>query len=293
MAMTRPATWEALESRLALSSAPAATIPPPRPDHVVVVVEENHSYGDVLGAPIMPIPTEVPNIRSTAPFIRALARHGASLRHMSAETHPSQPNYLALFSGSTQGVDSDATPRNLFTAPNLGGELIAAGLSFAGYSESMPAAGFTGSEANGSLYARKHNPWVDFADVPPSANLPFSAFPKRTDFASLPTVSFVVPNQENDMHSGSIRTADDWLRRHVRPYIRWARKHNSLVVVTWDEGSGDDNHIATIFAGAGVRRGASDQPANHYNLLRTIEDMYGLPHAGAAADAQPITGVWA
>ena len=66
----------------------------------------------------------------------------------------------------------------------------------------------------------------------------------------LPTVSFVVPNQENDMHSGSVRTADDWLRRNIRPYVRWARRHNSLLVLTWDEGSGDDNHIATLVVGA-------------------------------------------
>jgi len=288
--MTLP-RLEPLEPRLALSAGVAPALP--RPDHVVVVVEENHSYGDVLGDASMQIPSVVPNFRSTDPFIRSLARHGASLRRMSAETHPSQPNYLALFSGSTQGVTSDATPREPFTAPNLAAELIAAGLSFAGYSESMPAAGFTGSEADGGLYARKHNPWVDFADVPASANQLLSAFPKRKDFASLPTVSFVVPNQANDMHSGSIRTADDWLRRHVRPYLKWARRHNSLLVVTWDEGNGDDNHIATVLAGAHVRAGPSDQQANHYSLLRTIEDMYGLTHAGAAADAGPLTGVWA
>jgi hypothetical protein len=157
----------------------------------------------------------------------------------------------------------------------------------------MPRVGFTGSEANGGLYARKHNPWVDFADVPAEANKPFSRFPRRKDFASLPTVSFVVPNQENDMHSGSVRTADDWLRRHVRPYVRWARRHNSLLILTWDEGTGGDNHIATIVAGAGVRRGTYAQPINHYSLLRTVEDMYDLPHAGASADAQPITGIFA
>ena len=127
--------------------------------------------------------------------------------------------------------------------------------------------------------------------MPPSANRPFSDFPKRNDFASLPTVSFVVPNQQNDMHSGPVRKADDWLRRHVRPYVKWARRHNSLLILTWDEGSGD-NHIATIIAGAHVRRGQYDQPINHYDLLRTVEDLYDLPHAAASADAEPITGVF-
>jgi hypothetical protein len=277
---------ETLESRVLMAAGL------PRPDHVVIVVEENHSYGQIFGRVIQPIPV-IPNLRSTAPYMRSLARHGALMRNFRAETHPSQPNYLALFSGSTQGVTTDGTPPELFTTPNLGGQLIAAGLTFAGYSESMPSAGFTGAEAAGGLYARKHNPWADFADVPPSANRPFTDFPKSKDFASLPTVSFVVPNQENDMHSGSIRAADDWLRGHMRKYVRWARRHNSLLILTWDEGSGDDNHIATVFAGAHVRRGRYDQPANHYDLLRTVQDMYGLPHAGASADAQPITGVFA
>jgi hypothetical protein len=263
----------------------------PRPDHVVVVVEENHSYGQILGPASLPVPV-MPNLMSTDPFIRSLAWHGASFRNARAETHPSQPNYLALFSGSTQGVTSDGTPPEPFTTANLGGALIAAGLSFAGYSESMPYAGFTGSEAEGGLYARKHNPWADFADVPASANLPFSAFPRRRDFASLPTVSFVVPNQANDMHSGSIRTADKWLRKNIRPYVRWARRHNSLLVLTWDEGSSDDNHIATVVAGAHVQRGWYDEPINHYSLLRTIEDMYDLSHAGASADASPITSIF-
>ena len=282
---TQSSRVETLESRTLMAAGL------PRPDHVVIVVEENHSYGQVLGPVVRPVPV-VPKRQSTDPYIRALARRGASLTNARAETHPSQPNYLALFSGSTQGVTSDATPGEAFTTPNLGGELIAAGLTFAGYSESMPSVGFTGSEAEGGLYARKHNPWVDFADVPASANRPFSDFPRPKDFAGLPTVSFVVPNQANDMHSGTVRAADDWLRRHLRRYVKWARRHNSLLILTWDEGGGDDNHIATVFAGAHVRRGPYDQPANHYDVLRTVEDLYDLPHAGASADARPITGLF-
>jgi len=264
-----------------------------RPDHVVIVVEENHSYADILGPAQAPtVLSGMFSVRRAAPFLRSVAHYGANLVNMSAETHPSQPNYLALFSGSTWGVTDDATPDTTFPGPSLGGEPTAAGLTFAGYSESLPHAGFNGSEADGGLYARKHNPWVNFSDVPASANLPFSAFPRRGHYDELPTVSIVVPNQENDMHSGPVRTADRWLRDHLRPYLRWAKKHNSLLVVTWDEGRGDDNHIPTLLAGAGVRRGKSNQPLNHYNLLRTIEEMYDLGHAGAAAQAAPITGVW-
>ena len=94
---------EALESRVLMA------LGLPRPDHILVVVEENHSYGQVLGLVTQPVP--IPrDVRSTDPFIRMLARHGASFRNARAETHPSQPNYLALFSGSTQGVTTDGTP---------------------------------------------------------------------------------------------------------------------------------------------------------------------------------------
>ena len=276
---------ESLENRTLLS----ATLP--RPDHVLVVVEENHSYNQIIQekdpSHLASTWAIVPqNLRATAPHINSLARHGANLRQMFAETHPSQPNYLALFSGSTQGVTSDATG-SIFNGPSLGGQLHTAGLSFAGYSEDQPTAGYLGDKYKD--YARKHNPWSDFADVPQTDNQPFSAFPH--DFNQLPTVSFVIPNQQHDMHSGPIRTADKWLDKKLRHYRHWARKHNSLLIVTWDEGSGD-NHIPTVFYGPMVKKGNYDQPVNHFNVLRTIEDMYGLSPIGQSATAEPITGIF-
>jgi arylsulfatase A-like enzyme len=283
---------ETLEPRRLLAASPAAPAALPHPDHVVIVVEENKDYGTIFNDPAE-VPGFVPitgpsQVANASPYIHRLARRGANLTDFHAETNPSQPNYLAMFSGSTQGVGSDAIPRQLFPGPSLGGALRAVGLTFAGYSEDLPGPGFMG-ETSGD-YARKHNPWSDFADVPPEDNLPFSSFPH--DFARLPTVSFVVPNQVNDMHSGTIRQADLWLFDHLRRYERWARRHNSLMVVTWDEGSGGANHIPTVVTGAGVRRGNVGGFANHYDLLRTIEDVYGLPHLGASADAKPLTDVF-
>ena len=103
-------------------------------------------------------------------------------------------------------------------------------------------------------------------------------------------MSFVIPNQQNDMHSGPVRTADEWLKQHMRRYLHWAKRNNSLLIVTWDEGLDEgDNQIPTLIAGAGVIHGDVATPANHYNLLRTIEDMYGLPKLGQSADAVPLT----
>jgi hypothetical protein len=248
----------------------------PRPDHVVVVVEENHSLNSIIGS-------------NAAAYINGLAGQGALFTRSFALTHPSQPNYLALFSGSTQGVIDDSGP-NTFTAPNLGGELIAARRTFAGYSEDLPYAGYTGLKSNG--YSRKHSPWTDFTDVPASANQPLTAFP--TDYANLPTVSFVIPTKDHNMHDGSIQAGDAWLRDHLDGYAQWAKTHHSQLIVTWDEDDdSQSNQIPTFIVGQGVTPGRYAEQINHYSILRTLEDMYGLGHAGRTTRVAPITDIFA
>jgi hypothetical protein len=249
----------------------------PRPDHVVIVVEENRAYSEVVGSP-------------DAPYINSLVARGASLTDYRGLTHPSQPNYIAMFSGSFHNVLDNSVPHTI-EAPSLGGQLIAAGLDFAGYSEDLASVGFTGDDHDD--YVRRHAPWVNFTDVPPEDHLPFSHFPAPGHYASLPTVSFVIPDLVNDMHDGSVRTGDNWLRDRLDPYVQWAGTHNSLFVLTWDEDRfEDDNLVPTIFVGAGVKPGTYPAPANHYSLLRTIEEMYGLPYLGQAAEASTIADVW-
>jgi hypothetical protein len=237
---------------------------------------ENHSYGQVIGS-------------QSAPFLNGLARAGALFTRSRAITHPSQPNYLALFSGSTQGVTGDGCP-NRFSAPNLASELLAAGYTFAGYAEGLPG---TGSQAcDAGNYARRHVPWVNFSNLPRSVNLPWSAFPAG-DFARLPTVSFVIPDVCHDMHDCSVATGDAWLKANIGPYAAWAMTHDSLLIVDFDENDGDPgNQIPTIFYGQRVRPGRSGQPITHYSVLRTIEDWYGLRPLGHAATARPVTGVY-
>jgi hypothetical protein len=246
----------------------------PRYDHVLVVVMENHGLRQVVGNP-------------SAPYLTALAGQGANFTNSHGVAHPSQPNYLALFSGSTHGIANDSCPHSFQDADNLGAQLIAAGLGFAGYSESMPAAGYAGC-ISGS-YARKHNPWVNFANVPASANQPYSAFP--TDFSTLPAVAFVVPNLINDMHDGSVATGDAWLKANIDAYAQWAKTHNSLLIVTFDE---DDsftsaNLIPTVMVGSAIATGTYSEPINHYSILATIENIFGLPRLSSAT---PIADVF-
>jgi phosphatidylinositol-3-phosphatase len=267
------------------SGAASAAATVPRFDHVVIVVMENKNYGAIIGRP------------DEAPYLNDLASDGAVFSNSFAITHPSQPNYLALFSGSTHRLTSDSCPQNFKKSPNLAAELISSKLSFAGYSESMPSAGYKGCGSYLSLgYIRAHNPWVDFSNVPGTSNLTFARFPK--DYSRLPTVSFVIPNLCHDMHSCSRDSADKWIRENLGGYAKWTTAHNSLLIITWDEDGtflglgGDKNKVPTIFYGAHVRQGTYNEDISHYSILRTVEDMYGLAHAGASARAHPITDVW-
>jgi acid phosphatase len=261
-------------------------------DHVVIVVEENKDYEQIIDSP-------------AAPYInKTLRAEGANLTRMFAEEHHSQGNYFWLLSGSNQNVGfSNKIPSTPFATSNLGEQLIAAGRSFKGYSQGLPAIGST--VARQGLYARKHVPWVSFSNipngttVPTSSNLRFQDFP--SDFKDLPTVAFVIPDLVNDMHNGSIpgsiKTGDAWLRKNLDGYYQWAQKNNSLLILTFDEN--DDgtsgltnpaapvaakrNRVVTIFAGAQVRPGdyGEGKGVTHVNLLRTLESMYGLAKSGA------------
>ncbi|MBI5006666.1 MAG: acid phosphatase [Nitrosomonadales bacterium] len=246
----------------------------PRPDHIVIVIEENKSYSQIIG-------------NREAPYINELARRGALFTNSYGITHPSQPNYLALFSGSTRGITSNTCPLEL-GGPNLASALIEKGLSFASYSESMPKSGYEG--CIWGTYMRKHNPIANWKELA-AYNLPFSAFP--SDYLKLPTVSFVVPDQRNDMHDGSIAQGDAWLKKHIDGYAQWAMTHNSLLIVTFDEDDGSEgNRIATIMVGQRIRAGKYGQRVDHYGLLRMVEEMYDLPLLNESANAQAINGVW-
>ncbi|GAA1568131.1 alkaline phosphatase family protein [Dactylosporangium maewongense] len=253
-----------------LAAPPSST---PRPDHIVIVVMENKRYDAVIG-------------HRKTPYISELARRGANFTAAYGETHPSQPNYLALFSGSTQGVTDNHCGHMFHDEPNLARQLLDAGHTFAGYAEDLPAVGSAVCAADS--YVRRHNPWVNFDNVPAEVNRPLTDLP--ADYDRLPTVAFVIPGLCHDMHDCPKADADAWLRDTLGGYIDWAETHNSLLILTFDEDNRTDgNHIPTVVLGAGVTPGDRTARIDHYTILRTIEDAYGLPPLGAAADAGTLT----
>lgn len=259
----------------------------PSPSHIVIVVLENHGYEQIIDD-------------SAAPYINQLVNSGSALFTESyGLTHPSQPNYLLLFSGTNQGVTDDTFPTKIpFSTPNIGSFLLSAKKTFAGYSEGLPSVGFTG--ATSGSYASKHSPWVYWQGtgknmLPFEVNQPFSNFP--LDFNKLPDVSFVIPNLDNDMHNGIfdgiIKTGDKWLKNNLDSYIQWSKTHNSLFILTFDEDNYlHGNNIPTIFIGESVKHGKYSERISHLNILRTLEDIYGLPYAGGSSGALPITSCW-
>ncbi len=258
------------------SGSHSATTPAPAVpafDHVVIVVEENHGLAEAM----------------TMPYLSELRRTGATFRDSHGVTHPSQPNYLALWSGSTHGVDSDACPVDLGSTPSLGSQLLAAGHTVAGYSQGLPRAGSL--TCNAGSYARRHNPLADFtATAGADHDLPFSAFP--ADYRALPSVALVVPDVDHDAHDGSLATADGWLRTELGGYATWAAAHNSLLIVTFDEQESAEpaNRILTVFSGAHVRPGSYSESIDHVRVLHTVESAFQLPPLGPPSP--PITDVW-
>jgi phosphatidylinositol-3-phosphatase len=271
-------------------------------DHVLIVIEENKDYDEIIGS-------------VNAPYINdVLRKEGAVFTRFYGEEHHSQGNYFFLFSGSDQSVGyDDVVPTAAIGASNLGGELVRTGRSFKGYSEDLPDLGRTVDRAG--LYARKHVPWISFANLKngktaDSSNLRFpQEFP--ANFSSLPTVCFVIPNLVNDMHDGlvssAVRAGDRWLKSHLDVYYQWAKEHNSLLILTFDEDDnrfarggltdpaarGDRNRTVTIFAGAHIQAGEypEDHGITHVNVLRTLEAMYGLKRSGQQSAKAAAAGI--
>jgi acid phosphatase len=259
----------------AVCAAPARAALP-RPAHVVVVIDENQAFWQVIGS-------------RYAPWLNAIAKTGAIFTDSHGVTHPSQPNYLALFAGVTN-TNGDDCPAAGFShaAPNIASELLAAHLTFRAYSENLPYAGFAKCWY-GDGYGQKHAPWTQFTNVPPALHRPYA---ELRSYDALPTLAFIIPNMTDDMHDAPVKTGDDWARAHLTSLVAWARTHDTLIVFTCDEGYDRANSLPTFFVGPMVRAGRYAERIDHYRVLRTLEAMYGLPPSGKAAQVAPIVDVW-
>ena len=267
---------------------------------IVLVVEENHSYSQIIGK---------------APFLTALARCGMLLTKYVARDHPSLPNYIRLLSGGTQGVTSDTEKRSL-TASNLVDQLEQKGITWKAYMEGLPSPCWKGAGVGN--YVKRHNPFMYFESISDSPErcakvVPFNEFASDLNAGRLPQFVFITPDLAHDMHGADKRDdrrfpirwgksrrlvsiGDSWLKTQVYDPLTassaWTEA--TRLVITFDEASrfavttrGLDTRVATIIAGPRVPSGQDGSRYNHYALLRSIESLYYLPYWEAQATRQP------
>ncbi len=264
----------------------AAIVPPT--DRVVVVVMENKSYDQVR----------------TQPFTASLIAAGASFSNSYGVTHPSQPNYLAMWAGSTLGVTTNncPAPGSPFGVENLGHACEANGRTWRAYSENLPSPGATGCSYDGSvssgLYTRKHDPWTQFANLNHLNERPYSDLAADIAAGTLPSLVFIIPNNCHNTHNSStpgcdIPNGDAWLAANLPPVLS-AMGPNGVLILTWDEDDNlSGNHILTVFVGPHVIGGmVSTRTITHYTVTRTICELLGLPSFGLAAGETPIGDIW-
>jgi phosphatidylinositol-3-phosphatase len=298
----------ALLFAFALVAAGNADLEIPRYQHIVVIIDENKDYGQILDP-------------AHAPHISALAKAYGNATNFWAETHPSEPNYVALVGGDTFGIQDDgaySSAGHTIDGANLATQLDAAGLTWKGYYESIPAPGSSVIFANGGLYATKHSGFMNFASVqndPKRAEhiVGFDQLDRDIAANDVPSFALIVPNQCNDMHGvkgaqmpADCQTTDGLIRRgdavigelvaKLQSTQAWASSENFAIVVTFDEGSKsgrDGGHIPTVvITNHGPRGVIDDGSYTHYALLRTIEDAFGiheyLRHAAESAPMLPL-----
>jgi hypothetical protein len=243
----------------------------PSLSHIYVIVMENHEYGSIVG-------------NASAPYINSLiSRYGLATDYH-AVSHPSEPNYLALFSGSTQGVTDDGV--HSLAGRNLADQLAAKGKTWRVFAQNVPLGCYNGTTSSGGAdgagtYARKHEPAISFTNIRTSA----VRCARITNFAHFDPAAanfeFIVPNMCNDMHDCSVATGDTWLKGFVPKILTFLSSHPAgVLILTWDEGStslGGGGKVATLVIGPRARAGYRSAIAhNHYSLLRTVENAWGL-----------------
>ncbi len=275
MGIVRLSTLALVIAAAAIAPGGAAAAPAPAPpSHVAVIVLENREYSDVIGNP-------------DAPFLNGLARRGALATRYYGIRHPSLPNYLALLGGSTFGIESNCTDCTV-TGPSLASQLSKAGVSWRAYMGDMPHRCF--GEAESSAYVKRHNPFMYFpsiASVPKRCNRVVPEARLRTDLRRhrLPSFAWLSPNLCDNGHDCDVGTAD----RHVAKLVpRLTRRlgPGGFLVVTFDEGTTDlgccgapgGGRVMTVLTGPAIRhRARLPLRYNHYSLLATVEDAFGLP----------------
>ena len=272
--------------RVANTPPPAAQ--PVRFGHVLLVVEENHDYADIIANP-------------SIPYLNSLANQYGLATNYFANGHPSIPNYMMITTGQTLTLIDSLTPHEFpVSQDNVVRQLIAAGKMWKAYAEDLPSVAYTGGDTG--KYAVRHNPLAYMTDVQNDSaqaqNLvPFTQFAVDSSAANLPDYCFIVPNLCDDAHDCPLSTADTWLKANIDPVIHsaWFQK-DGLLIIVFDEASNDDftqggGHVPAIVVSPLAKNGyKSIALYQHQSVLRlTLE---GLGVTKLPGDAATAPAMW-
>lgn len=265
----------------ASASHPTPSVSQPTFAHVVLIVEENHSYSDVIG-------------NSSMPYLNSLAQQYGLAAQYYADAHPSLPNYFMLTVGKTETFTDSFS--SVVSDDNVVRELVKAGKTWKCYAESLPSAGYLGADVY--PYLQQHNPFSYLSDVQSSpaqaANIvPFTQF--ATDLAnnSLPRYAFVAPDALDDAHDGTLAQADSWLQQNIAPLISNTNFQSSgLLIITFDESETTDTahgggHVPAVIVSSQAKRNyVSETFFQHESTLQLTLATSGVnSFPGAAASA--------
>jgi hypothetical protein len=269
-------------------------------ERVLIIVLENQDYSSAM----------------KNEFLAKLAARGTSFTNFKNLYHPSYPNYLAMIAGSSFGRHSD---RQVNFPDDAQHRTIADLLDWKNYAENYPTDVQPYLEADEGKYARKHVPFLSFVkiqkesygnvvsvdtkDIHNAFVTEVEMFRKDPKKFPLPRYMFYSPNLDDDGHdpfyysSKGLQKASRWLETFFRTWFPWDQKEmkGTLVIVTFDETEEDENteRIYTVFLGDMVKKQTVAKEYNHYSVLRTIEDNFGLlPLNSGDANAAPITEAW-
>ena len=252
--------------------------------HVFIVVEENHSYSSVIGS-------------SEMPYLNRLATTYAYAKGYYANTHPSIGNYFILTAG--ENVTNDDRSSAEVAADNIVRHLVKAGKTWKEYSEDLPSVGYTGGDNGG--YTEHHNPLSYFSDVRESSTeaqnlVPFAQFSIDLANHRLPNYGFIVPNDSDNAHDGTLAQADSWLQAKIDPLIM-SSDFNSpgggLLIIVFDESFDSDTvngggHVAWVVVGPNVKKGFTSAASyQHESTLRFTSEAIGLTDFPGSAAAAP------
>lgn len=264
--------------------------------HVFTVIEENHSYSDVIG-------------NSNMPYLNGLASANGLATQYYADAHPSLPNYFMLTVGegtAITGSEGDSYS-GVVTQDNVVRALTAAGKTWKCYAEALPSVGYLGGDDG--AYLQRHDPFVYFSDVQGSATqaaniVPFTQLATDISNNALPDYAFIVPDVNDDGHNcppglatctdtQTLANLDLWLSTNISPLLASSPFQNSLLIITFDEAEDSDTthgggHVPWVVVASKVRSGyQSTTLYQHESTLRLMMEGLGVTDLPGAATTAP------